>query len=395
MRLGAAALPGYPDDRRVFTSWAETLARGGPLAIYGPTVVPTVDYTPGYLYVLWAAGLAAKALGGGPIAWRVLLTIVPIAGDLAVIALLYALARRFTSERSALVLVALAAFAPPMWLDSAVFSQSDSVPLALALVALMSASSVRFALAWAVLAAAIVVKPLVVILGPTIAVLGLRAGSLRSAAFWRTAAVACTAVFAIAYFATLPFTTRRAPEAVMAFLLGRYTSGTGKAPYTTEGAFSIYPLFTSFHTSDATTFGPFSFALWGVLAVLAVTVASAVTLARALRPGDREAARLLKIFGAATLPLLALFLFATRMHERYLLPALVFGSPLTLDDRPSAIAISWLAISFTINCIYTLHHFVGGATHPVTIVAGRFCCALNVAAFAILCQRQVKRLAAT
>ena len=387
MRIALAATSGYANDRDDFIAWATVLERSGPLAIYGPHVSPLVDYTPGYLYVLWAAGAAHAAFGGGAVGWRVLLEIVPIGGDMLLLGLLYRIARRMGGERSATILLAVAAFAPPLWLDSAIFGQPDAVPIALALVGLACALDERFVASWTALALAIVVKPLVSVLGPTFAVL-----HARSRMFWASSAASIVSALALAYVSTLPFTTERSPVAVYRFLLQRYANGAGKAPYATEGAFSVYPLITGFFTSDATRYGPFSLATWSVVLVAIAIATSALSLARSLARDPNSATRGARVFGAACLALLSLFLFATRMHERYLLPALVIGSPLALDDPPTAAALGWLAISFTINCTYSLNHFTGGAHHPITITLGRLCCALNLIAFATLWQRQIHRL---
>ena len=387
LRIALAATPGYAGDRDDFIAWATVLERSGPLAIYGPHVSPLVDYTPGYLYVLWAAGAAHAALGGGAAVWRVLLEIVPIGSDMVLLWLLYRIARRMGNERSATILLAVAAFAPPLWLDSAIFGQPDALPIALALVALACALDERFVASWTSIAVAVVFKPLVIVIGPAIAVLHARSKSLLPSI---TASVACA--FALAYVSTLPFTTERSPSAVYQFLLQRYANGAAKAPHATEGAFSVYPLVTGFFTSDATRYGPFSLATWGIALVATALVASALSLARSLARDPNAATRGARVFGAACLALLSLFLFATRMHERYLLPALVIGSPLALDDAPTAAALGWLAISFTLNCTYTLNHFTGGAHHPITITLARLCCALNLIAYATLWHRQTHRL---
>jgi Gpi18-like mannosyltransferase len=390
IRVALAATPGFSDDREYFTAWARVLAAHGPLAIYSPGVRPVVDYTPGYFYVLWAAGIAHARLGGGAASWRVLLEIVPIAGDLCLIVLLYRCARRLASPTRALWLVGAAAFLPPLWLDSAIYGQPDAVPVALAFFALTRALDERIISSWVALAVAVVVKPLVVVLVPLLEFL-----NLRTKHNGRSALFALVASLGIAYASALPFTTQRSPFEVLAFLAGRYVAGANKATAVTEGAFSIYPLFTGFFTSDAVRFGPLRFETWAIVLVVASIAAVVVVFGPALAREHAGKRRTLIALGASCLTLFSLFLFATRMHERYLLPALAFGAPLALDDVPSAVALGWLVLSFTINCVYTLHHFTGGAHHPATVALGRTMSAGNVAAYATLWQRQLRRLRTT
>jgi Gpi18-like mannosyltransferase len=389
VRVVAAATPGFADDRILFAQWAQLLAAHGPLAIYAPAVTPAVDYSPGFLYVLWAIGAIHALLGGGEIAWRVLLEVVPIAGDLAIIVLLYGLARKIGSDGHAIIVAWVLALAPPLWFDSGLWGQADSIPIALAIVALGATQRGREDAAWPLLAMAVIVKPLVVVLGPLVAAIRGPGSSLA-----RAIVGIAVSVF-LAYVMTLPFTIERTPLGVLRFLLSRYVAGAGKAPYVTAGGFSIYPIFTNFFTSDATRFGPFSYHAWGVGLVIVVLAWIVVPLVRAPALRGDEAARTRAIFGAASLSLLVLFLFATRMHERYLLPALVIGAPLALDDRPTAWALAYLALSFTVNCVYSLAYFTGGAHHPLTVIVGRVFCALNVAALAVLSQRYYRRLRTT
>jgi Gpi18-like mannosyltransferase len=388
LRMVVAALPGYPSDRDYFIDWAQALAAHGPLAIYGNNVEPRVDYVPGYLYVLWAIGCIHAAIGGGGATWRALLEIVPIASDLALVTLIYRCARRIASERHAFALAAVAAFAPPLWIDSALFGQADALPIALGFVGLTAAIDGRFASAWPALCASILVKPLGLVLAPIFAVLQSRARPM-----WRGLAFAVVASLALAYAVTLPFSAPHEPVAVFRFLIERYALGANKVPFATWGAFTIYPLFANFKTPDATYLGPLPLRLWGVVSVLLALVVTAGTLARSLARAPGGVTQTARVLGAASLSLLALFLFATRMHERYLLPSLAFGAPLGIDDRPTAMMLAWLAISFTINCAFTIAGFSGDGHHPATIAIARVCSAGNAIAFAILWQRQLRRLA--
>jgi hypothetical protein len=172
-------------------------------------------------------------------------------------------------------------------------------------------------------------------------------------------------------------------------------SGANKATAVSEGAFSVYPLVTGFFTNDAAHLGPFAFATWGIVLVVASIAAVLLAFGPALVREEPSRKRTLLALGAASLTLLSLFLFATRMHERYLLPALAFGAPLALDDVAAGLALGWLVLSFTVNCVYTLHHFMGGAHHPGTVALGRAMIVGNLIAYAMLWQRQLRRLGTT
>ena len=48
---------GFKVDVNSFNGWAVELAKNGPFGIYDRPLF--IDYTPGYLYVLWALGLVS------------------------------------------------------------------------------------------------------------------------------------------------------------------------------------------------------------------------------------------------------------------------------------------------------------------------------------------------
>ena len=52
---------GFGADRQSFIAWASDLAANGPGGFYGR--VSFIDYTPGYLYVLWLVGIVGNCPG--------------------------------------------------------------------------------------------------------------------------------------------------------------------------------------------------------------------------------------------------------------------------------------------------------------------------------------------
>ncbi len=387
IRIAVIGSPGFYPDQQAFEQWALEIATHGPLAIYAPAMQPRVDYPPGYLYALWGAGLAHLATGGGELGFRVAIKIVPILADLVVIGLVYRVCRRMASERAALWVAGAVALLPPLWIDSAVYGQSDSVPIAVGIAALLTMLAGNGAATLPLLAASLIIKPQALMLAPTIAVLFVR---LRRWG-WQLAIGGAGALL-LTYVVTLPFTTARSPADVVRFLLALYLYGTGKAPASTDGAFNLYAIITPFFSSDMRHLGPITYHALGVTLVVGLLLATAGLLAWSLRSVPDPERLYARVFGSATLSLLALFLFATRMHERYLLPAIVFGAPLALDDVPSAAALLWLAFTFSINCTFIMVGFYGGAHHPITVKIAQALSIGNLIAFGVLWQRQWRRL---
>jgi hypothetical protein len=119
-------MQGYTGDLGLFWSWAQSLAAHGPTTFYAST--SSANYPPGYLYVLWALGAI-----GNP----ALLKVPPMLADIAIGAMVYALASRWRGQRAGLVAATLFLFLPVSWYDSALWGQVDAVGTALALGALV------------------------------------------------------------------------------------------------------------------------------------------------------------------------------------------------------------------------------------------------------------------
>ncbi|MFL5775277.1 MAG: phospholipid carrier-dependent glycosyltransferase [Chloroflexota bacterium] len=160
---------GLSFDLDSFHAWSSSLARDGLYGVYDRDFF--LDYTPGYLYVLWLVGLVGQATGGiGD-----LIKIPPILADVAIGWLVWSMALELgASRRAALFGAALFVVNPVTWFDSVTWGQVDSfgvVFLLLGLRELWRDRPERSAV-WAVIAA--LIKPQLAILVPIVAVVTIR-----------------------------------------------------------------------------------------------------------------------------------------------------------------------------------------------------------------------------
>jgi len=176
-------LSGFSTDVGDFTIWAHRLASDGPARFYSQGGL--TDYPPGYMYVLWGLGEIGNWLSSytlGVDITRGLVKIPAILADGAVAWYLFAFCRRYGSrwlggwggERIGLVAAVLFLFNPGTIFDSAVWGQVDSVGT-LALVAtilLLARGWTEAAAVGAVLA--LLVKFQFAFLIPVVAVVGLK-----------------------------------------------------------------------------------------------------------------------------------------------------------------------------------------------------------------------------
>ena len=113
---------GFGVDRASFIGWANDLAAHGPGGFYARASF--IDYTPGYLYVLWLLGVVGSWLGG----LGDLIKLPAILADVALGYLVHQLVVELGGSRRAALLGALLFVVNPVtWFDSAVWAQVDSV----------------------------------------------------------------------------------------------------------------------------------------------------------------------------------------------------------------------------------------------------------------------------
>ncbi|HET6746166.1 MAG TPA: hypothetical protein VFH90_10020, partial [Candidatus Limnocylindria bacterium] len=136
--VGGVLLPlsGFRIDVGDFTAWAQRLAQAGPGEFYDPNYFS--DYPPGYLYVLWLLGTVAnmlKPLAMGLDLTSAMVKIPGVLADAGVAAMLFLYSRRFldgkfgawSGERIGLLAAALYLLNPGTIFNSAVWGQVDSV----------------------------------------------------------------------------------------------------------------------------------------------------------------------------------------------------------------------------------------------------------------------------
>jgi Gpi18-like mannosyltransferase len=346
---------GFKVDVASFNGWAVELAKNGPFGIYDRPLF--IDYTPGYLYVLWALGLVAQFLGGPGAAPGALLKLPPILADLGLAVAVFLLAADLGARRRpALAAAAVVLFVPVTWFDSAIWSQVDSVGtlvLLLAVRELWRGNDERAALLTTMAA---IIKPQFGILIPLAAVLILRRNLVtRPPGHGPRRLFTTTLVgLATAQLLCLPF------GLTIVGLLRRILDTAAGYPWLTVNAFNPWALVTQDGAGlalngtwirDATLAGADGGAGFLVFGVPAMVVGSALLLgvigllaAMIWRRDDRRT-----LLVALTVMAIAFFVLPTRVHERYLFPFFAFGAVLLAVSPRWAAVYVVLAIANTAN----------------------------------------------
>jgi dolichyl-phosphate-mannose--protein O-mannosyl transferase/Gpi18-like mannosyltransferase len=355
--------PGFRVDIGTYQAWALSLVKDGPAHVYRAGYF--LDYPPGYLYVLWAAGLLARALHATGAGFRVIVESPALIADFVLATVVFAWVRRSPRPTMALPAMLMVALNPAMLFDSVVWGQTDSVFTLVMWLTIVALSAEEYEAGFALAAVSVLVKPQGLMLLPVVGLWTLfKTGWPR----WWRAGLAFSAVFVIGI---LPFQLGHRWD----WIVRLYGAGAAYYHETSVNAFNLMALLGGIRQPDsATVLGVSFFALGMGLLVPLFGFIAWVLWRRRTASG---------LFYASFLALFGFFMLAPRMHERYLYPALVFVIPLALESPQMLVVFAILTLTCLFNLAYVLH-----ALDTVVFLEARdplalACAGLNLALFAL------------
>ena len=361
---------GFGVDRASFIAWASDLAAHGPSGFYGR--VSFIDYTPGYLYVLWLVGTVGSWLGGiGD-----LIKLPAILADVAVAYLVHQLVVELGGSRRAALLGALLFVVNPVtWFDSAVWGQVDSFGVVFLLLGLRELWRDHPERAAILATVAAVIKPQLGILIPILVGVLLKRHLFDP---WRRRAAADRQVgqeTSAGRFSLGRGPIRLVTSGLLALgtaavlsapfglsvvdLLVQVGKTAGGYPYITVNAYNPWALISQGGSglaasgtwlpdvaNSTTTSAPVTIlgipALFvGTALLLAVIVLVTVVVARR---DDRRT-----VLVGLTILAIAFFVVPTRVHERYLFPFFALGAILAATSFRWRFAYFVLAVANFVN----------------------------------------------
>jgi dolichyl-phosphate-mannose-protein mannosyltransferase len=357
VRLAVTPLGNFEVDLDQLGRWAIVLANHGPAEFYRRT---HADHLPGGLWILWLVGRAFLFTSphgevGAP-SLVLMLKLVPILTDAATVLLLYSLVGRVADERAGLVAAGLYAFNPAPIFLSSIWGQWDALSAAFALLAVWLWQRDREQWALPVLTYAALIKPQIAAIAVPLAVVFVkrRAGPRP----WRSIALGALLSLGLTVAITVPF---RAPPWPAHHDLAdqvRFAAAKFKAP--SVSGFNLWSFWHG-HDDDRVSLAlGISYRQWGAALFAGTLLLACIRLARA--PDDRG------LIWACCVTTLATFVLLTRMHERYLLPALVFAVALAGVERRHLVIAGLLSLSQLSNLLWVFdrHH----AVPPIPLLTG-------------------------
>ena len=347
----AGMIRGYGVDMGCFSAWAGKMASGGPGNFYEEGYF--CDYPPGYMLVLGLLGWIANLFGislGTP-SGELLLKTVPIFCDLLLALLLYYATDRIVGKKPALGMAALIALSPAFVIAGACWGQIDSVLCVLLTVILLLARMGNWQSAIPVFALAVLAKPQAGLLAP-LGVFALVRDMIENKQARKHAGVGLLLGAAVTAAIALPFSGNQDSPF---WLVDKYMETLSSYAYATLSTGNLMFLLGGNWTPNAQLiFGPVTYGMLGA-ALMALSFAFGIVVY--LRGKGRK-----RLMLASSVTLQLIFVLGTKMHERYILPALMLLLLAYLETGDIRLLISALiataASAVNIGAVLAFEHLI-------------------------------------
>lgn len=333
LRISASTLMDGHMDINIFKGWASSAANNL-FEFYSGS--RSSDYPPLYIYILYVIGKIASIPAVSPY-YTLLLKLPSIAADIASSYLIYRLAKKYLSLETSVLLSAFYIFNPAVFINSTFWGQVDSFFTLIVTAAVFLLSEKKTGLSIALFAAAVMMKPQGIIFLPVLLFELVRQKSFKS---FLIAAVAALSTAAIIIF---PFSYNKD----VLWIYNLFSKTAAEYPYASVNAFNFFSLLGKNYIKDATTQFLLSYHSWGMIFIVLVTLLAWFLYIKGNSRVFASASALLLITGV--------FNLSTRMHERYLFPAIALSilAFIYLKDK----RLLLLAAGFSAT-VYINTHFV-------------------------------------
>ncbi|HXG31215.1 MAG TPA: phospholipid carrier-dependent glycosyltransferase [Thermodesulfobacteriota bacterium] len=359
-------------DFNTFRAWGHSISSVGFSEFYKKN---WCDYMPGYLYVLWLLDRVHSAFPGFPD--RILFKLPANIADLGISFLIFLTLRGITDLKKAALSSLAYFFNPASISNSTLWGQVDSFHALPLLVSILVGIRGRLVISTVSACIAFMIKPQSVVIFPVIGFFMIRdllrrrreEGLITNTIILGLETL-CALIITVVIIA-LPFVLDDLPNGSVIgvfkepFILikERFDTAYNQYTYTSLNAFNLWAVIGMWK-SDGIRFLGITYKRWGTVmfGFFYALVFVSFFLPEVVRRNDDSRGRIygkpetvaltVRSISAVTLVLLALFLLVTRVHERHLLPTIVFFSLIAFRSRLYWLSYALLSLLYVINLIY-------------------------------------------
>lgn len=308
--IAAAVYKGNETDMNCFLIWSQNVFEDGLSKFYLSDSFH--DYPPGYMYILYIVG-AIRALFSW--AWdskaSIVLTKLPaIIADMFTAYLIFKIASKRLKESGAALLSAVYLFCPMVILDSAVWGQTDSVFTVFMVLMCYLITEKKLILSYFVFAIGILIKPQSLFFTPVL-ICGIIdhvfLEDFNWKKFFKNLVLGVAAILMIGVL-MLPFGFSQA--------LNQYTGTLKSYEYASINAYNFWNMLGLNWASQYDKLLGVQYKTWGTIAIVLTVIISIIISLRCKKNAG-------KYYFIGGFVVTTVFMFAVRMHERYLFPAMV------------------------------------------------------------------------
>ena len=365
VRVAFFSNPGYQIDTYDFALWFKHAADVGPRVFYNNNY--WCDYPPFNVYFFWLFGSLAKGLSLFPAnipasipAGSSILYLLKLPAnllDLATAFLIFLFLRKSVTFKWAITAIALYAFNPAVIFNAAVWGQFDAIYTFFLVLSLFLVFEAKPKLAVVAFMLGVLTKPQSIALAPLFVYMVLRKLNWN----WKGILVSGFTAVATVFAVIIPFEWSNP----VSFLSAKYFGAYNGYQYTSLNAFNIWG-FGGMWVVDT----QFTFVLgWTLFAALAT-----LTLYFVIRNSRSEEEAPLVLFAAFVL-FFGFFMLPTRIHERYLFPAMAILAllfPLMKKARPLYVALTatcFVNQAYVLNALVTAYPSGANLTgDPIVVI---------------------------
>lgn len=301
IRIIFIQIPGFGYDVGSWFAWSIRLDQVNLSNFYSDRIF--TDYLPGYLYILKALGFLKSSFHIQDNLFYEILKLPSIISELITGALIYLILKQTKSIKIAFWGSIFFLLDPPIIFNGAIWGQIDGVLTLFLLGSVYFLKKRALIISSIIFSIAFLIKPQAIAIAPVFFLYLIRKFSLVNLIKITLPGIIVLILLTIPFFPTNPIGN----------LLQKLTQTSNEYPYTSLNAYNFWGLI-GFWKPDSIVWNSLSYQIWSYILFLGYWLIVAYLYLK----------RNISIYSLATLATLAFFFLPTRVHERYLYPALVF-----------------------------------------------------------------------
>lgn len=300
VKLFLAFLPGFKIDVDAWFAWAQRLNQVGFSGFYSDQI--WTNYTPGFLYILGFLGFIKNLFQINDPSFYLILKIPSIIAELLLGIIVYQLVAKKSSLWATVAAIVIL-FNPAFIFNSSVWGQIDGLLSLMLILSIFLLNRKKLILSSIFFGLGFLIKPQAVALSPVFILFLIKDLSIKN--FFKLTIPALLIVFPL----SLPFFLNRPFSGVLEL----FSKMVSDYPYTSLFAYNFWGIVGSW-VPDNTLWNGLSYQTWGyiLLAIYWIII------------GYFYFKKKLSFFALVTFATMGFFFLPTRVHERYLYPAIVF-----------------------------------------------------------------------